>query len=310
MIIASQIDPTAKDSILQVAPAQAQERTMGMMAIPARVDDPPPYAPSQVFQSPRRPIPPIPRTISNTSDPRSKPPNVATNFLFVKTRQEPVNGVFCIDPELQAIAPDKEGATATDRREYNRTHRQRHHHHSRKGFKKRTDLPDPNAIFETRQGAIQLDISVVASPPAATHSRTLIQATARQGPVDIKVHSIHPKRRLNMEVRTRKGDILVLIPRSFSGYIQLYSRHGQLVFLPSLASAMSLVARHEREVQAVVGDVVNRLPATGTEWSGDTVHIASRHGDILIGYIGEDNKPAAEPGFWKKLAHIFQPSTH
>jgi hypothetical protein len=105
------------------------------------------------------------------------------------------------------------------------------------------------------------------------------------------------------------GDICILIPRSFSGYMQLYCRQGQLVFLPKLAPAVTLVSRHERESQVVVGDAVNHLPAHGKEWVGDTIHIAARQGDIFIGYVGEDQKPPEGPGFWKKLTDFFQSSS-
>lgn len=155
--------------------------------------------------SENRPGPPVARATSSTLTLRSKPEIPATNYIFVKTRQEPVTGaqcfskcaqlltpragVFHIDPELRTVALDKASATAIDRRVYNCAHRQKHRHHSRKNFKKRTDLPDPNAIFETRQGALALDLHVVASPHChgAVHARTLIQATTRQGPLDIKV---------------------------------------------------------------------------------------------------------------------------
>lgn len=71
---------------------------------------------------------------------------------------------------------------------------------------------------------------------------------------------------------------------------------------------MTLVSRHEREAQVVVGDAVNHSPALGTEWVGDTMHIASRHGNIFVGYVGEDTKPPEAPGFWRKLTGLFQPS--
>ncbi|KAF8587933.1 hypothetical protein K439DRAFT_1630252 [Ramaria rubella] len=275
----------------------------------ARMDNPPPYVQNQYVPEPPLPpipVPPMPRASSSTLTLHK--PNLATNYLFVKTRQEPVTGLFHIDPELQTVALDKTGATAVDRRHYNCKHRQRHRHHGSKSFKKRFDLPDPNAIFEARQGDVSLDLSIVARPQA-TNSRTLVQAMTRQGNIDIKIRQIHPQRRLNMEVTSRKGNILVLIPRSFSGYIQVYSKHGQLVFLPVLALAMNLVSRHEREAQTVVGDAITSLPPNGAEWEGDTLHVASRHGDVFVGYVDEDQKPAVEPGFWKKLMNELRQSS-
>jgi hypothetical protein len=95
-------------------------------------------------------------------------------------------GEFHIDPDLDTVALDKDGVTTVDRRHYNQRHMQKHRHHGRRGCRKRAELPTPNAIFETRRGAIALDLAVVPGVKH-WHSRALVQAATRHGSVDINV---------------------------------------------------------------------------------------------------------------------------
>jgi hypothetical protein len=71
---------------------------------------------------------------------------------------------------------------------------------------------------------------------------------------------------------------------------------------------MRVVSRHEHKARVVVGDAVNGPPESGTEWAGDMIHAASGHGDIFVGYVGEDNIPVQEPGFWEKVTDIIKKS--
>ena len=132
---------------------------------------------------------------------------------------------------------------------------------------------------------------------------------------------IDPRRRLNLEVATRKGifyfthsfrcppkphpgTIFVLLPRSYSGYIQIFNKSGRTTFLSAINTSTHLVAQNERETQVVVGDARYANPTKGAEWDGDTIHIASRNGDVYIGYIGEDSKPVTPPTLWEKFTKI------
>lgn len=64
---------------------------------------------------------------------------------------------------------------------------------------------------------------------------------------------------------------------------------------------MNIVSRRDREMQVQVGASVFHLPKQGEDWTGDTIHVASRHGHVYIGYNNEDRKPIEETGFWKKV---------
>jgi len=67
-----------------------------------------------------------------------------------------------------------------------------------------------------------------------------------------------------------------------------------------------LVAQYNHESQFIVGVARNNTPQLGDAWEGDMIHVSARRGDIYIGYIGEDSKPAAEPTIWAKLGQMFK----
>ncbi|KAF8519024.1 hypothetical protein BU17DRAFT_90519 [Hysterangium stoloniferum] len=277
----------------------------------AIMDDPPPYVfPQDAPPLVNRPVPPIPRAASS---PQLRPvpsssqafvqrpahPIPATNFLFMQTSNESIIGAWNIDPDMSTAA--LAGPTGVDRKQYNIKHRQRHRHHGKKSFKKRKDLPAPNIIFGSRSGPMSIQLSVVA-PPNAVHSRALVQAHSKSGQIQINIPYIHPLRRLNMEVSSRDGDIVILVPRSFSGYIQVYSKDGKINFLPNVMRSMYIVSRLVKEAQVVIGDAVANI-THASPWDGDTLHVASKHGSIFIGYIGEDQKPTRESSWLKKVTN-------
>jgi hypothetical protein len=80
--------------------------------------------------------------------------------------------------------------------------------------------------------------------------------------------------------------------------MQIHNCKGTTRFLPALSRRMALVSKTDRETQVFVGD---SQPSAIIEWSGDTIHVDARKGDVFIGYIGEDSKPVEQPGFWKKF---------
>lgn len=185
--------------------------------------------------------------------------------------------------------------------------KQRHRHHRRGAFKKTFKQLQPNAIFGSKSGPINLDLSLICPPHILDVQKAHVQAASKCGDIDIRVRHIHTRRRLNLEVSSRKGNIVIFIPRSFEGYIQTHSRKGTTQYLPALARRMALMSQTDREMQVFVGDT---QPACNIEWSGDTIHVDAGKGDVFIGYIEEDSKPAEQPGFWKKFASALVGAAH
>jgi len=79
-----------------------------------------------------------------------------------------------------------------------------------------------------------------------------VQATTHKGDININLYSLQTGKHINLDATSRKGRVLVLIPRSFGGAIQLKSRKGAYEVLPALASASRALESRDREALILV----------------------------------------------------------
>lgn len=267
---------------------------------------PPPYASSSHSRHPstlqpksdhvRRPsstLKPLqPVVISNVSI-----HNGTTNHVAIKTKNEPINGQFSIDPTLPIPDLASEFKSKKGKR--------------RKGnsFRPDDDMKT-NALFETRRGPVNLELRIVGQNKGDSKARVDIRSD--QGDVQISVPEIQEKRNVSLDIETRRGNITVFIPRTYDGPINLYSKRGNLVFLPILTSRMRIIKAKEDEALVMIvpssgasGSRIatpggSRLGAAAQLYDGDFARLTSRTGNIIVGLLGEDTIPT-EKGWWKKL---------
>ena len=84
-----------------------------------------------------------------------------------------------------------------------------------------------------------------------------------------------------------KGNVTLLVPRNFTGLVQLYSRHGSVDVLPALAASGRVVTTRNKETTVLIGD--GPMPVVvGSDSVTDIARLYSRHGRIRLGYSGED----------------------
>ena len=82
------------------------------------------------------------------------------------------------------------------------------------------------------------------------------------------------------------GNVTLLVPRSFSGLVQLYSCHGVVEVLPALAASGRVINTKNKETTVLLGD--GPMPEMGADSITDAARIRSRHGRVRLGYSGED----------------------
>ncbi|EJD41188.1 hypothetical protein AURDEDRAFT_186675 [Auricularia subglabra TFB-10046 SS5] len=242
-----------------------------------------PHSPSQHGRFPSSPAAP-------TASPH------ATNHLTFKTRKEPISGSFQIDPGMEVHNPQLEKLRGRKRKA-----------RGKKGIKWpwSSAAPEedvPNAVFETRQGDVAVNLSAVASSavaPGTAPRRAVVDISTRQGNVDVAIFQIDPGRHMNLKVETRQGHIHVFVPRRFSGPIHLRSAKGSIVFLKRLAQDARVISSRDQEAMVLIG--ASAMP-TAKETPSDYLSLFSRTGEIVVGYYGEDELPRHE-GFWKKLGN-------
>jgi len=267
---------------------------------------PPPYASSSHSRHPSaaQPKPDHIRRPSSTLKPLQASVisnvsihNGSTNHVAIKTKNEPIHGQFSIDPTLPIPDLASEFKSKRGKR--------------RKGnsFRPDDDMKT-NALFETRKGFINLDLRVVGQTKGDAKARVDIRTD--QGDVHINMQEIQEQRNVSIDIETRRGNITLFIPRTYDGPINLYSKQGNLIFLPVLTSRMRIIKAKEDEALVMIvpsngasgsrisGPGGSRMGAAAQLYDGDFARLSSRTGTIIVGLLGEDRIPT-EKGWWKKL---------
>ncbi|KAJ7155412.1 hypothetical protein C8R43DRAFT_429155 [Mycena crocata] len=160
----------------------------------------------------------------------------------------------------------------------------------------------PDATFRSRRGKITIDLatngyftdvpkaSVVASTKSGNISLNLIPGT-------------ETKPRFDIEANTRSGDIVLFVPSTFSGAIQLHTKTGNLDFLPGIASGMQVVKSTENEYLVLVGNQSKQHPPGHAP--ADFCRLRTRTGNIIVGERGKDTYVKAT-SLWEKLTGLFR----
>jgi len=202
------------------------------------------------------------------------------NHAHIRSHYRDLSGTFYVDPELPSPGPDlcvKKNA--------------------RRRCGKSTAIP--NASFRTRHGAVSLNLAVTGA--SANTATANIVVVTRTGDINLNLLSGHSMKRISLDVRSRKGNIVLLVPKSFHGAIHLRTtRRGSLNFLPAFASVMKFLKSDDNEALVLVGDTT-----LGNFAEPDYCELTSRLGKVTVGVSGEDHY-VAEVGVWKKLGEYIK----
>lgn len=153
--------------------------------------------------------------------------------------------------------------------------------------KRRFRIPktvNPTARFCSRHGSVQATLRVTGD--ASVQSTATITSKTRGGNITLDLVSIAPMRTVHIDARSRRGNVTLLVPRNFTGLVQLSSRHGHVDVLPALAASGRVVQTKNKETTVLLGD--GPMPQVGADHITDTARLYSRHGRIRLGYSGED----------------------
>ncbi|KAJ7180700.1 hypothetical protein C8R46DRAFT_1070299 [Mycena filopes] len=161
--------------------------------------------------------------------------------------------------------------------------------------------PIPDAVFRSRRGALSLDLATTGY--ASESPKAVIVASTKSGNISLNLISggdIKP--RFDLEAETRSGNIVLFIPPTFSGAIQLHTKTGDLNFLPGLASGMQVVKSSDTEYLVFVGK--QQSPAGSAP--ADFCRLRTRTGNIIVGERGRDQPYVKSSSVWDKLAGMFR----
>ncbi|KAF7982591.1 hypothetical protein HWV62_27607 [Athelia sp. TMB] len=203
------------------------------------------------------------------------PPGMAipsVNQLHVRKRKGDVTGTYAIDPLLSTPEKQKSkcGGCCSSRK-------------------------TANASFRSKHGAVALNLATAGA--SGEHTKAFVEVVTRKGPINIDVFSLQQGKNIHLEAYSRRGDILVLIPRTFCGAIHVRGRKNSHQILPALSSASRLLKSTHKENLLLVGEPSATANGEGT----DFLQLRSCRGKIIVGYSGEDQYQPNEVSFWQKF---------
>ncbi|KAK7025276.1 hypothetical protein R3P38DRAFT_2953693 [Favolaschia claudopus] len=244
--------------------------------------DPPPYGPGYGGSNLSGGSKPV--MVASSSSQSSVPqrpdislPSGSFNRISLQTRIADITGTYYINP--QNLTTEIKGRR-----------------------KKRKFKQIPDAVFRSRRGNISLDLATTGYVDSV--SKASIHATTKSGDISLNLISgadIRP--RFDLEVNTRSGNIVLFIPSTFSGAIQLHTNKGDLQFLPGISSTMQVVKSEHNECLVLVGkqQSVGSSPLN----QADFCRLRTRSGNIIVGERGKDIYVKTS-GIWGKLAALFK----
>ncbi|KAI0045818.1 hypothetical protein FA95DRAFT_1560787 [Auriscalpium vulgare] len=229
---------------------------------------PPP--PPQYSAAPSAPSAPVAGPSTSGSD-------NPVNGLTVATGYENILGTWRLDPfaatSTSSILTSIVSAT-----------------NGRRGSRRRRDgvfsatLSSPTASFSSQFGSINARLAVVGNP--ANPARADVKVSSRHSNITVDLFEKAAFKFIGLDVHTGRGDVLVLIPRSYSGIVELSSRHGHSNVLPYLSAGARIVKASRNEVTILVGN--GSQSAGPSSQFADHVSMHSRHGNVTVGFSGED----------------------
>ncbi|KAJ6515126.1 hypothetical protein C8R47DRAFT_961550 [Mycena vitilis] len=169
-----------------------------------------------------------------------------------------------------------------------------------KGKKKSRRKAVPDAVFRTRSAKINIELAttgLVRDVPKAS-----VIVTSKSGPIQLNLLPADETRpRFDLEVQSNSGTVVVLIPKTYGGAIQLHTKSGSFQFLPAMSTQIHVVKSGDTESLVLFG----QQSTPSSQLPSDFSHIRTRSGNIIVGLRGED-KYVEELGLWQRIGEYFK----
>ncbi|KAI0923491.1 hypothetical protein AcV5_009020 [Taiwanofungus camphoratus] len=283
-------DHLAANKSLQVTPFQGEQNTP--------IDQPPPYEVGIAMQD--RPIVPMLVHASQSVRPGSMAqPNMPNpvNHISVFSRHSSITGTYLIDPSLPA--PPILGKSQRRDRSIEREHAR----NTKRAFgiipglddRSQGRTPEINAAFRTRDATISLDVGIAGRAGQGQAGRAMgrVMLSSRHGAVNVDLFKIQEGYCVDLDISTRHGNIVVLLPPTFHGPVAFRTRSGRsnIIFLPAFAERARTLRGSDRETFVHLSPSAANAEISANSQGDDYCLISTRHGKIIVGLSGIDQKP-------------------
>ena len=102
------------------------------------------------------------------------------------------------------------------------------------------------------------------------------------------------------------GNVLLFIPRNFSGVIRLHGKRDKIKILPAVEAVVKFLHSKNRETLLLIGDpgaMSGSTSGQADDVSTDFCQITSKDGNVVLGFTGEDKWEPEVGDFWKKIGN-------
>ncbi|KAJ7334178.1 hypothetical protein DFH08DRAFT_880422 [Mycena albidolilacea] len=247
--------------------------------------EPPPYsmesAPSSRSRS-RAPsiLPPLPAEAYESQGTETRPPLAAHSSAFTQinldTRSDDITGTFYVDPQ-------KPVSELTNK----------------KSKKKKKQMPD--AMFRTRSAKIAIDLATTGRVRDVPKASVILVSKSGNITLNLLPADNETRPRLDLDITNNSGNVVIFLPRTYGGAIDLRTKHGSIEFLPAISEHINVVKAGATESLVLFGKQVppsSQLPS-------DFCQIRTRSGRIIVGLKGEDTY-VEELNFWQRIGEYFK----
>ncbi|KAJ7765429.1 hypothetical protein DFH07DRAFT_810558 [Mycena maculata] len=161
--------------------------------------------------------------------------------------------------------------------------------------KKKRDKPVPDAVFRTRSAKIALELATVGY--ARDVPKAIVRVASKSGRTTLNLLPADESRpRFDLEVKSNSGTVVLFVPQTYAGAIQLHTKHGSLEFLEAISSRMKVVKSSETESLVLFG----KQTEPSSQLPSDFCHVKTRSGKVVVGLRGEDIYVEG-PGLWERI---------
>ena len=102
------------------------------------------------------------------------------------------------------------------------------------------------------------------------------------------------------------GNVLLFIPRNFSGVVRLHGKGDATKILPAVKAVAKFLHSKNGETLLLIGDpgaMSGSTSGQADDVSTDFCQIKSRRGNVVLGFTGEDEWEPEVGGFWKMIGN-------
>jgi len=145
-------------------------------------------------------------------------------------------------------------------------------------------LGTPTAKLDSWRGNISATLRVVGESPAP--ETATIRSTSHNGHIVLELVSKAPSRAVHFDAHSLSGNVSLLIPRNFSGIVELRGRRGNIELLPALMAYAQVQRASHSETVVLIG---NGAPTPGVTTVDDFARLYSGSGRLRLGFSGEDS---------------------